>query len=202
MPTKLQPGICSQVCELDIIFNFEKVTTSPCKLYFYLHTFTCLWLQAFYMLDELLVGGEIQESSKKNIIRAVTAQDVLQEVREQIHKSNQRPGLDQTMRVYNNSKNKPPPLPRRTSQAPMRVLLYLSKTLGRWDRTHMCLDPSNLQRNLQSAHGEFSFLPKRSLSCIWGQNHKIGHRPTWNKATLVEISISSVSSSGLPFNIS
>ena len=33
------------------------------------------------MLDELLVGGEIQESSKKNIIRAVTAQDVLQEVR-------------------------------------------------------------------------------------------------------------------------
>ncbi len=38
-----------------------------------------LW-QAFYMLDELLVGGEIQESSKKNIIRAVTAQDVLQEV--------------------------------------------------------------------------------------------------------------------------
>nr|CAG27845.1 AdaPTin-1 protein [Suberites domuncula] len=46
------------VCELDIIFNFEK---------------------AFFMLDELLVGGEIQESSKKNIIRAVTAQDMLQE---------------------------------------------------------------------------------------------------------------------------
>lgn len=36
------------------------------------------------MLDELLVGGEIQESSKKNIIRAVTAQDVLQEVRERL----------------------------------------------------------------------------------------------------------------------
>ena len=33
------------------------------------------------MLDELLVGGEIQETSKKNIIRAVTAQDMLQEVR-------------------------------------------------------------------------------------------------------------------------
>ena len=41
----------------------------------------CPIVQAFYMLDELLVGGEIQESSKKNIIRAVTAQDVLQEVR-------------------------------------------------------------------------------------------------------------------------
>ncbi|XP_064394218.1 AP-1 complex subunit sigma-2-like isoform X1 [Halichondria panicea] len=46
------------VCELDIIFNFEK---------------------AYFMLDELLVGGEIQESSKKNIIRAITAQDLLQE---------------------------------------------------------------------------------------------------------------------------
>ena len=33
------------------------------------------------MLDELLVGGELQESSKRNIIRAVTAQDMLQEVR-------------------------------------------------------------------------------------------------------------------------
>ena len=37
--------------------------------------------KAYYMLDELLVGGEIQETSKKNIIRAVTAQDMLQEVR-------------------------------------------------------------------------------------------------------------------------
>ncbi|XP_064394219.1 AP-1 complex subunit sigma-2-like isoform X2 [Halichondria panicea] len=50
------------VCELDIIFNFEK---------------------AYFMLDELLVGGEIQESSKKNIIRAITAQDLLQETDEQ-----------------------------------------------------------------------------------------------------------------------
>jgi len=32
------------------------------------------------MLDELLVGGEIQESSKKNIIKAVSAQDMLHEV--------------------------------------------------------------------------------------------------------------------------
>ena len=34
------------------------------------------------MLDELLVGGEMQETSKRNIIRAVTAQDMLQEVRD------------------------------------------------------------------------------------------------------------------------
>ncbi|XP_043231191.1 AP-1 complex subunit sigma-2-like isoform X2 [Amphibalanus amphitrite] len=46
------------VCELDIIFNFEK---------------------AFFMLDELLLGGEIQETSKKNVLKAITAQDLLQE---------------------------------------------------------------------------------------------------------------------------
>jgi AP-1 complex subunit sigma 1/2 len=47
------------VCELDIIFNFEK---------------------AYYMLDELLVGGELQETSKKHVLKAITAQDLLQEV--------------------------------------------------------------------------------------------------------------------------
>lgn len=46
------------VCELDIIFNFEK---------------------AYYMLDELIIGGEIQETSKKKVLAAVQAQDSLQE---------------------------------------------------------------------------------------------------------------------------
>ncbi|XP_055679644.1 AP-1 complex subunit sigma-2 isoform X2 [Lutzomyia longipalpis] len=46
------------VCELDIIFNFEK---------------------AYFILDELLVGGEMQETSKKNVLKAIAAQDVLQE---------------------------------------------------------------------------------------------------------------------------
>lgn len=46
------------VCELDIIFNFEK---------------------AYFMLDELLLGGEIQETSKKNVLKAISAQDLLQE---------------------------------------------------------------------------------------------------------------------------
>ncbi|UYV71360.1 AP1S2 [Cordylochernes scorpioides] len=49
-----------QVCELDIIFNFEK---------------------AYFILDELLIGGEIQETSKKNVLKAIAAQDLLQEVR-------------------------------------------------------------------------------------------------------------------------
>ena len=47
------------VCELDIIFNFEK---------------------AYFMLDELLLGGEVQETSKKNVLKAIAAQDLLQEV--------------------------------------------------------------------------------------------------------------------------
>ncbi|CAK9292858.1 unnamed protein product [Gordionus sp. m RMFG-2023] len=46
------------VCELDIIFNFEK---------------------AYFMLDELLLGGEMQETSKKCILKAITEEDVLQE---------------------------------------------------------------------------------------------------------------------------
>lgn len=48
-----------QVCELDIIFNFEK---------------------AYFILDELLLGGEIQETSKKNVLKAIAAQDLQQEV--------------------------------------------------------------------------------------------------------------------------
>lgn len=51
--------IVLQVCELDIIFNFEK---------------------AYFILDELLLGGEIQETSKKNVLKAIAAQDLLQEV--------------------------------------------------------------------------------------------------------------------------
>jgi len=48
-----------QVCELDIIFNFEK---------------------AHYVLDEFIIGGEVQESSQKSVISAIAQQDILQEV--------------------------------------------------------------------------------------------------------------------------
>lgn len=48
-----------KVCELDIIFNFEK---------------------AYFILDELMLGGEVQETSKKNVLKAIAAQDLLQEV--------------------------------------------------------------------------------------------------------------------------
>uniref|UniRef100_A0A0D9VZT3 Adaptor AP-1 19 kDa protein n=1 Tax=Leersia perrieri TaxID=77586 RepID=A0A0D9VZT3_9ORYZ len=41
------------VCELDLIFNFHK---------------------AYYILDEILIAGELQESSKKNVARLIAAQ--------------------------------------------------------------------------------------------------------------------------------
>ena len=46
------------VCELDIIFNFEK---------------------AYFILDELILGGEIQETSKNKVQTAIQSQDSLQE---------------------------------------------------------------------------------------------------------------------------
>ena len=47
------------MCELDIIFNFEK---------------------AYFMWDEFVIGGEVQETSKKNVLKAISDQDMIQEV--------------------------------------------------------------------------------------------------------------------------
>ncbi len=47
------------VCELDIIFNFQK---------------------AYFILDELLLAGEMQESSRKNVLRCVAQEDALEDV--------------------------------------------------------------------------------------------------------------------------
>merc|ERR1712156_911229 len=46
------------VCELDIIYNYEKV---------------------YFILDEYLMAGEIVETSKKSILNAIRLQDFLQE---------------------------------------------------------------------------------------------------------------------------
>lgn len=46
------------VCELDLIFNFHK---------------------AYFLLDEVILNGELQESSKKNILRYVHMQESLLE---------------------------------------------------------------------------------------------------------------------------
>lgn len=42
------------VCELDIIFNFHK---------------------AYYLLDELVMGGELQETNKKEVLDIMAAQE-------------------------------------------------------------------------------------------------------------------------------
>lgn len=49
------------MCELDIIFNFEK---------------------AYFILDEFIIGGEVQETSKKTAVKAIEESDMLQEVRQ------------------------------------------------------------------------------------------------------------------------
>ncbi|EOQ98663.1 AP-1 complex subunit sigma-1 [Wallemia ichthyophaga EXF-994] len=49
------------VCELDLIFNFQK---------------------AFSILDELIIAGELQESSKKNVLRNVSQADAIQDTEE------------------------------------------------------------------------------------------------------------------------
>nr|XP_013799757.1 PREDICTED: AP-1 complex subunit sigma-3 [Apteryx mantelli mantelli] len=50
------------VCELDIIFNFEK---------------------AYFILDEFIMGGEVQETSKKSAVKAIEDSDMLQETVEE-----------------------------------------------------------------------------------------------------------------------
>ena len=44
---------------MSIIFNFEK---------------------AYFILDEFIIGGEIQETSKKSAVKAIEDSDMLQEV--------------------------------------------------------------------------------------------------------------------------
>ncbi len=44
------------VCELDVIFNFHK---------------------AYYILDEVFLAGELQESNKREVLRVITEQDRL-----------------------------------------------------------------------------------------------------------------------------
>ena len=70
------------VCELDIIFNFQK---------------------AYFILDELLLAGEMQESSKKHVLRCISQQDSLEdmEVRGRKSLSPVREGLDfYTLRLF------------------------------------------------------------------------------------------------------
>ena len=59
------------MCELDIIFNFEK---------------------AYFILDEFLLGGEVQEIPK-NVLKAIEQADLLQEEAETPHSVLEEIGL-------------------------------------------------------------------------------------------------------------
>ena len=58
LPSQVLDRYFGNVCELDLIFNFHK---------------------AYHILDELLITGELQEPSKKAILRVTAAQDALME---------------------------------------------------------------------------------------------------------------------------
>ena len=62
------------VCELDIIFNFQK---------------------AYFILDELLLAGEMQESSKKNVLRCIGQQDSLEDMEVSLERSQGNIGFSQ-----------------------------------------------------------------------------------------------------------
>ncbi|EAL20502.1 hypothetical protein CNBE4230 [Cryptococcus deneoformans B-3501A] len=59
------------VCELDLIFNFQK---------------------AYAVLDELIIAGEIQESSKKTVLKIVAQSDAIEEG-ESLRESMKQSGL-------------------------------------------------------------------------------------------------------------
>ncbi|OAE25925.1 hypothetical protein AXG93_1712s1030 [Marchantia polymorpha subsp. ruderalis] len=71
------------VCELDLIFNFHKVSVQVLSVHgsqyrLYHETFEVWQLaEAYYILDEVLIAGELQESSKKSVARVIAAQDTL-----------------------------------------------------------------------------------------------------------------------------
>ncbi|KAH0527778.1 hypothetical protein TsFJ059_002720 [Trichoderma semiorbis] len=75
------------VCELDIIFSFTK---------------------AYYILDELLLAGELQESSKKNVLRCIGQQDSLEDMEqaEQITEKLRELPINSTTREFENAAGK------------------------------------------------------------------------------------------------
>jgi hypothetical protein len=85
----------TQVCELDLIFNFQKVSLSYLVLHkkFRLEILHATLLsircivyssytynaQAYFVLDELIIAGEMQESSKKTVLRVISQQDTMED---------------------------------------------------------------------------------------------------------------------------
>ncbi|KAI1204954.1 Adaptor protein complex sigma subunit [Annulohypoxylon truncatum] len=67
------------VCELDIIFSFTK---------------------AYYILDEILLAGELQESSKKNVLRCINQQDSLEDMEARRYGFQRDKFINQTLCIW------------------------------------------------------------------------------------------------------
>jgi AP-2 complex subunit sigma-1 len=68
----------SNVCELDIVFHFNKVIifaiSSLCSYVFY----SSFGSQVYAILDEYIIAGEVQESSKRVILERVRDLETLE----------------------------------------------------------------------------------------------------------------------------
>ena len=58
----------SNVCELDIVFHFNKVHTLCTCNQLWTYQLICLMVQVYAILDEYIIAGEVQESSKRVIL--------------------------------------------------------------------------------------------------------------------------------------
>lgn len=74
------------VCELDLIFNFQKAYAVRFAPTMQLgdalntdaaHSSDSMW--SLQILDELIIAGEMQESSKKSVLRTVSQSDAIEE---------------------------------------------------------------------------------------------------------------------------
>lgn len=90
------------VCELDLIFNFQKAyavssharrsswhgarkyADAECAL---------LNILSYQILDELIIAGEMQESSKKSVLRTVSQSDAIEEAEQSEDVSTRSPVL-------------------------------------------------------------------------------------------------------------
>ncbi|OBZ70196.1 AP-1 complex subunit sigma-1 [Grifola frondosa] len=62
------------VCELDLIFNFQKAYAVSVS-----YSDRPTLPNSAQILDELIIAGELQESSKKSVLRVVTQSDSIEE---------------------------------------------------------------------------------------------------------------------------
>ncbi|KAM0721282.1 hypothetical protein Q7P37_003570 [Cladosporium fusiforme] len=120
------------VCELDIIFNFQK---------------------AYFILDELLIAGEMQESSKKNVLRVIGAQDSLEDMEPGLL-SDWYPGINPQFRMQHVT----------PSQLPSPASLRLAPRQGRrsWRPPPRVISPDDCTPSPSIATNKHSFITQHT----------------------------------------